>query len=150
MWEGTLHCEYVPGGESTVEVLTPDIISGGKAIVGEDLALSSEGDILNIAPLTGEDLSPATCLPQMMDALRAGGRLEENRETWGEMECIRPMMDQSGKEKKLITTVWLQLHDGKPLYGELSVEEEVIFTVEFTEFVFCDMIKSQEEPSSGK
>lgn len=60
------------------------------------------------------------------------------------------MMDQSGKEGKIISTIWLGLSNGEPLYGELTVEEEVIFTVEFTEFAFCDMIKSQEEPSSGK
>ena len=148
-WEGALRCDYVPGGDSTVEVLSPELIAGVKAIVGEDLSLSYEGEVLNIAPLTGEDLSPATCLPQLMDALRSGWLLEENRETWGETECVRLMMDQSGKDQKIISTLWQRLRAGSPVHGELAVEEEVIFTVEFTEFTFCDIIDA-EESSSGK
>ena len=150
LWEGELKCDYVPGGNSTVEVLSPELIAGVKAIVGEDLSLSYEGEVLNIAPLTEEDLSPASCLPQLMDALRSGWLLEENRETWNETACIRLMVDQSGKEGKIISTLWLSLADSEPVYAELAVEEEVIFTVEFTEFQFYDTIANYEEASSGK
>ena len=151
-WEGTLRCEYVPGGESTVEVLAPELIAGVKAIVsGEDYSLSYEGEILNISPLTQEGISPANCLPRLMDALREGWLLEENREPWEETECIRFAVDQSGSSgKKLVSTFWLRLEDAMPLRAELAVEEEVIFIVEFTEFAFCDMMDIQEEVSSGK
>ena len=150
LWEGTLRCDYVPGGDSTVEVLAPELIAGVKAIVGEEFALSYEGEVLNIAPLTSEDLSPAVCLPRLMDALRSGWLLEENRETWAETECIRLVVDQSGEEQKIVSTLWLRLWDAAPLRAEIAVEDEVILTAEFTEFSFCDMIESQEEPSSGK
>ena len=144
-WEGVLRCDYVPEGESTVEVLEPEIIAGVKAIVGEDFSLAYEDQILNIAPLTAEELTPADCLPRLMDALREGWLLEENRETWQETECIRFTVDQSGKEGKILTTFWLRTADAVPLRAEISVEEETIFTVEFTEFSFCDMINHQEE-----
>lgn len=151
-WEGTLRCDYVPSGESTVEVLSPELLTGVKAIVTEeDWSLSYEGETLNIAPLTEESLSPATCLPRLMNALRDGWLLEENRETWGEKECIRLMVDQSGTgERKIISTLWLALADGAPVHGEVAVDEEVIFTVEFTAFSFCDIMNVQEAATSGR
>ena len=151
-WEGTLRCDYVPGGGSTVEVLAPEMIAGVKAIVTADgLALSCDDQTLNIGTLTEEELSPAVCLPRLMDALRSGWLLEENRETWGEAECIRLMLDQTGSGGgKIVSTFWLRLSDGAPVYAELAVEEEVIFTVEFTAFEFCDTIDSQEAAASGK
>ena len=150
LWEGTLRCDYHAEGESTVEVMAPEIIAGVKAVVGEDLSLAYEGEILNVAPLSPEELTPADCLPRMMTALREGWLLEENRETWNGAECIRLMVDQSGQETKIFTTFWLRLPDGIPLRGETAVGEETIFTVEFTEFSFYDMIDHQEETSSGK
>ena len=32
-WTAELKCEYVPGGESTVEVLSPETIAGVKAVL---------------------------------------------------------------------------------------------------------------------
>lgn len=151
-WEGTLRCDYAAEGESTIEVLSPEIIAGVKAIVtAEGLALSCEDQTLNIGTLTEEELSPAVCLPRLMDALRSGWLLEENRETWGETECIRLTLDQTGSAGgKILSTLWLRLSDGAPVYAELAVEEEVIFTVEFTAFEFCDTIINQEAAASGK
>ena len=34
-WEAELRCEYVPGGESTVEVLSPETIAGVKAVLND-------------------------------------------------------------------------------------------------------------------
>ena len=96
-WEGELSCQYLPGGESTVEVLAPEEIAGVKALVREeDWSLSYEGEILNVLPVTEEELSSAVCLPRLMDALREGWLLEENREKWGERECLRLRLDQTG------------------------------------------------------
>ena len=151
-WEGKLRCDYVPDGESTVEVLEPEIIAGVKALVSpESFALSYEGQTLNIGALTEEEMSPADCLPRLMEALRKGWLLEENREVWNETECIRLMVDQSGSGGgKVISTLWLRLEDGAPVHGELAVDEEVIFAVEFTEFEFCGTIANQEVATSGK
>jgi len=145
LWEGLLKCDYVPGGDSVVEIVEPEILAGVKAIVGENFALSYEDEVLNIAPMTPEEITPADCLPRLMDALREGWLLEENTEVWQETECMRLTVDQSGKEGKILSTFWLRTADALPLRAEISVEDKTIFIVEFTEFAFCDMINHQEE-----
>lgn len=149
-WEGSLACQYLPGGESTVEVLAPEEIAGVKAIVREeDWSLAYEGEILNILPVTEEELSPAVCLPRLMDALREGWLLEEGRETWAEKDCLRLRLDQTGQgEGKIISTLWLDSSDGTPVYGEVALEETTLFTVEFTAFSFCDIMSDQEAAAS--
>ena len=150
-WEGSLACQYLPGGESTVEVLAPEEIAGVKAIVREeDWSLAYEGEILNILPVTEEELSGAVCLPRLMDALREGWLLEEGRETWAEKDCLRLRLDQTGQgEGKIISTLWLDSSDGTPVYGEVALEETTLFTVEFTAFSFCDIMSDQEAAASN-
>ena len=36
------------------------------------------------------------CLPELMDALREGWLLEESREDWGEVSCVRLTLDRTG------------------------------------------------------
>lgn len=149
-WEGSLACQYLPGGESTVEVLAPEEIAGVKAVVREeDWSLAYEGEILNTLPVTEEELSPAVCLPRLMDALREGWLLEEGRETWAEKDFLRFRLDQTGQgEGKIISTLWLDSSDGTPVYGEVALEETTLFTVEFTAFSFCDIMSDQEAAAS--
>lgn len=149
-WEGSLACQYLPGGESTVEVLAPEEIAGVKAIVREeDWCLAYEGEILNTLPVTEEELSGAVCLPRLMDALREGWLLEEGRETWAEKDCLRLRLDQTGQgEGKIISVLWLDVSDGTPVYGEVALEETTLFTVEFTAFSFCDIMNDQEAAAS--
>ena len=90
------------------------------------------------------------CLPQLMDALREGWLLEENRETWGESPCLRLTVDRSGiRDGKILSTLWLRLEDGTPLRGEIAVDGEIILTAEFTAFSFCDMMDDQGESGSA-
>ena len=85
-WEAQLSCEYLPDGESTVEVLSPETIAGVKAIFSDaDWRLEYEGDSLNAGALSQEEISPALCLPRLIHALREGWLLEENEEQWGEI-----------------------------------------------------------------
>ena len=149
-WEGSLACQYLPGGESTVEVLAPEEIAGVKAVVREeDWSLAYEGEILNTLPVTEEELSGAVCLPRLMDALREGWLLEEGRETWAEKDCLRLRLDQTGQgEGKIISVLWLDVSDGTPVYGEVALEETTLFTVEFTAFSFCDIMSDQEAAAS--
>ena len=149
-WEGSLACQYLPGGESTVEVLAPEEIAGVKAVVREeDWSLAYEGEILNTLPVTEEELSGAVCLPRLMDALRDGWLLEVGRETWAEKDCLRLRLDQTGQgEGKIISVLWLDVSDGTPVYGEVALEETTLFTVEFTAFSFCDIMSDQEAAAS--
>ena len=142
-WEALLRCEYVPGGESTVEVLAPESIAGVRAVFQDDgWLLRYEDAVLNAGSLSGEVISPAACLPRLMDALRDGWLLEQNEETWNDTPCLRLTVDQSVSSGKILSTVWLCREDGTPLRGEIAVDEEIILTAEFTNFVFYDMINN--------
>ena len=140
-----LKCDYVPGGESTVEVLSPENIAGVKAVLRDtDWYLEYDGKSLDAGTLSREEISPAACLPRLMNALRGGWLLEENQESWEEVPCLRITVDQSGSQNgKIISTVWLRLDDGTPLRGEIAVDGEIILTAEFTAFTFCDTIDDQ-------
>ena len=141
-WSGTLACTYVHGGESVVEVLAPAHIAGVRAAVRDTDWQLEYGEVcLDAGPLSREEVSPALCLPRLMNALRDGWLLEENEETWGEEPCLRLCVDQTGlRDGKIISTVWLRRSDGAPVRGEVSVDGEKILTAEFTRFAFCDTI----------
>ena len=141
-WTAELRCEYVPEGESTVEVLSPETIAGVKAVLRDtDWYLEYEGKSLDAGTLSREEISPAVCLPRLMNALRNGWLLEENKEAWGEVPCLRLTVDQSGTQNgKILSTVWLRQENGTPLRGEIAVDGEIILTAEFTAFTFYDTI----------
>ena len=141
-WQALLRCDYVPGGESTVEVLEPERIAGVRAVLREeDWSLEYEDLCLDAGTLSSEAVSPAACLPRLISALREGWLLEENEEDWQETPCLRLCLDQTGTEGgKLLSTVWLRQSDGTPLRGEIAVDGEIILTAEFTDFTFYDTI----------
>lgn len=146
-WEAVLRCEYVPGGESTVEVLSPETIAGVKAVLSDtDWRLEYAGDSLNAGTLGGEEeISPAACLPRLMSALRDGWLLEENQEDWNSVPCLRLTVDQSGvKDGKILSTLWLSQESGTPVRGEIAVDGEIILTADFTSFAFYDTIPEDE------
>ena len=136
--EYTLACAYVPAGKSTVEVLAPESLAGVKATVdGETLALTYEDTCLDAGTVSDQALSPAAVLPQLLDALREGWLLEESREKWGDTPCLRLTVDTTGSEGgKVLWTVWLEEETGLPVHGEVAVDDEIIFQVEFTDFAF--------------
>ena len=139
-WEAELRCEYVPGGESVVEVLSPEMIAGVRAVLSEpEWRLEYQGDSLNAGTLSDEEISPAACLPRLMSALRDGWLLEENEEEWDGVPCRRITVDQSGlQDGKILSTIWLRRDDGTPLRGEIAVDGETILTADFTSFEFYD------------
>lgn len=145
VWEAQLKCEYVPGGESSVEVLAPESIAGVRAVFDDtNWRLEYEDISLNAGTLSDEAISPAVCLPRLMYALREGWLLEQNEEKWNDVPCIRLTVDQSGSSGKIFSTLWLRQEDGLPLRGEISVDGENILTAEFTNFAFYGTIESQE------
>ena len=145
VWQAELRCEYVPDGEITVEVLSPETIAGVRAVLdGDTLTLEYEDLCLNAGTLSSQSVSPMDCLPRLMSALRDGWLLEENEETWNDVPCRRLMVDQSGTQNgKIVSTIWLRQEDGTPVRGEISVEGEIILTAEFTSFAFYDTIDEQ-------
>jgi len=146
-WESLLRCEYIPGGESTVEILEPETVAGVKArLTDTDWKIEYEDAVLDAGTLSAEHLSPAACLPRLMSALRDGWLLEENTEAWNEVPCLRMTVDQSGPQGgKILSTIWLNLADGTPLRGEITVDGEIILTAEFTSFTFYDKIEGEKD-----
>lgn len=144
-WEAELRCDYVPDGESTVEVLSPETIAGVKAVLSQpDWRLEYQGDSLNAGTLSEEEISPAACLPRLMSALRDGWLLEENREEWNGVPCLRLTVDQTGvRDGKILSTLWLRQEDATPLRGEIAVDGEIILTADFTSFSFYDTIAEE-------
>lgn len=146
-WRAEVRCEYVPDGETTVEVLSPETIAGVRAVVtGEDLKLEYEDLCLGAGTLSSQQVSPMACLPRLMSALRDGWLLEENREDWNEIPCVRLTVDQSGtQEGKILSTLWLNTADGTPVRGEIAVDDEIILTADFTGFSFYDTMEPVEQ-----
>ncbi len=144
-WTAQLRCDYMPEGESTVEVLAPDTIAGVKAVLEDgSYALEYEDLALNAGYVSGQQISPMTLLPRLMGALRDGWLLEENEELWEETPCLRLTVDQSGlQDGKIVSTLWLRQEDGTPVRGEVAVDGEIILTAEFTSFAFYDTIEKQ-------
>ena len=138
LWRGVFRCSYVPDGESIVEALEPESIAGVCAVLdGEKQSLRFAGKNLNAGAVSAEAISPAACLPRMMDALRGGWLLEENQEEWNGVPCWRLALDQSGEQVEKVEFVfWLRQEDGTPMRGEISVEGETVLTAEFTTFIF--------------
>jgi len=138
----SVRCDCVPTGESTVEILAPESIAGVKAIVdGRTLKVEYAGACLNMGTLSSEKLSPAACLPQLIAALREGWLLEENREELGGVSCRRLCLDQTGENGgKVVSAVWLNEEKGTPVFGEISVEDEIILQARFTGFQFGDIL----------
>ena len=130
-WSATLHGTYVPGGESTVEVLEPLELAGVRAVIREEGWTLEYGDLcLDAGTLTEEAVSPATALARIVYALREGWLLEQNDESREGVPCTRLALDQTGaSDTDIVTTVWLRQADG-----------ETILTVRFTKFGFCDTI----------
>lgn len=138
----TLRCDYVPEGESTVEVLSPETAAGIKALVdGESMSLAYGDLVLGAGTAGSEALSPAVCLPRLMSALRNGWLLEENGEELDGVPCLRLSLDETGENGgKIVSTLWLRQEEHTPLRGEIAVDGEIILQARFTEFTFGDII----------
>lgn len=138
----TLSCTYVPEGECTVEVLAPEASAGIRArISGKDLTLEYEDTCLPAGTLSSEEVSPASSLVRLMDALREGWLLEQNQEKIDDVPCLRLSLDQTGDQGgKIVSTLWLREEDGLPERGEIQVDGEIILQVRFTKFTFDDIL----------
>ena len=58
VWEATLRCDYVPEGETTVEVLAPESIEGVKAVLsGGEAELVYQDQCLDAGAVSSERIS---------------------------------------------------------------------------------------------
>ena len=144
LWEAALRCDYVPEGETTVEVLAPETIAGVRAVLSDgEAALEYEDQCLNAGTLSSRGAQPHG-LPAPADG-RPAGRLAAGGEPGGlagDVPCVRLTVDQTGGGGgKILSTLWLREEDGVPLRGEIAVDGEIILTADFTSFSFYDTIQ---------
>ena len=145
-----LRCEYLPDGESTVEILTPDTAAGVRAVIdGEKMSVVYEDLCLPAGTLGDANISPAAALPWLMDALRDGWLLEESGERMGEIPCVRLCLDKSDRERQAEATLWLRQEDSVPVRGEINLNGEIILTAEFTAFRFYDTMEQPAGENNG-
>ncbi len=131
----TLHCVMKEEGVSEVEVLAPEHLAGIRAVFdGEKQSLIFEDLCLDAGGVSREKISPAAVLPMLVDALGKGYVFETREESRGGVDCCYAGLDTTGGEGKILYGVWLDGETLAPLYAEISVENKIIFTVEFTEF----------------
>lgn len=146
-----LRCEYIPEGTCVVEVLAPETIAGIRAIVnGGDLSVAYEDLCLPAGTLSTERISPAACLPWLMDAIRDGWLLEESTESLEGVPYVRLCLDETDDGAAMEAVVWLRKADWIPIRGEIAVNGEIILTAEFTKFQFYDTIDADTGESSGE
>ena len=137
----TLRCEYVPEGQCTVEILAPETVAGIRAVIDSgEMTVQYEDLCLPAGTLSREQISPAACLPWLMDALRDGWLLEEGNEELGGEECVRVCVDETDDGASMEAALWLRKDDWSPLRGEIVVDGEIIVVAEFTNFQFYDTI----------
>lgn len=139
-WDGevedyTLRCSWNADGVSTVEVLEPVLLQGVQAEFDrEKLTLTYDGVSLPAGTLSEEELSPAQCLPMLMDAICDGYILEKGAEEIDGQMCARLLFDVTGGQgNKIHDTIWFGA-DHVPIRAEVEVDGAVIFMVEFTAF----------------
>jgi hypothetical protein len=136
-----LSCEWKNGGESSVTVEAPDELAGITArFDGEDMSLVFDGAALAAGKIGSGELSPASCLPRLADAVCGGYMLEKSREKRNGEETLRIVFDTTGKNgEKVDCTVWFR-DDATPVAAEISEGGSMIFKGEFTAFEFGDTI----------
>ena len=144
-WEATLQCDYVPEGETTVEVLAPETIAGVKAVLSDgEVELVYEDQCLNAGNLSSQEVSPMACLPQLMSA---AGRVAAGGERGGLAGDVLLPSD-GGPDRRAEWEdplhLWLRQEDGTPLRGEIAVDGEIILTADLRAFSFYDTIENQE------
>ena len=125
-------------GEETVLTLTePEWAAGLTArIAGEEGTLEYDGLILETGLLDGEDLSPMSALPQLLEAARSGYMaecaLEEGEQkTLLRVRCADP--DQPPGEGTE-TTLWFDADTHALAVGEISVDGLRVIRCTISEF----------------
>ena len=125
-------------GEETVLTLTePEWAAGLTArITGEEGKLEYDSLILETGPLDGEDLSPMSALPQLLEAARsgymAGCSLEEGEQrTLLQVRYADP--DQAPGEGRE-TTLWFDPDTHALVEGEISVDGLRVIRCTISEF----------------
>ena len=127
------------GDETRVTVREPEALSGVSAVVsGDALSLEFDGMALDAGSMD-ERISAVNASDIVLRAAASGYVTERNRERYEDTDALRLCFETEQGGERLYVTAWFDAEDA-PLYAELERGGEVLAYLEFTDFVFHDII----------
>lgn len=130
------------GDETRVTVLEPETLAGVGAVVsGDALSLAYDGMVLD-AGSADERVSAVNAADILLRAAASGYVTERNTERYEDTDALRLCFETEQGGETLRVTAWFDAAD-RPLYAELERGGEVLAYLEFTDFVFHDIIPAE-------
>ena len=130
------------GDETRVTVLEPEALAGVSAVVsGDALSLAYDGMVLD-AGSADERISAVNAADILLRAAASGYVTERNTERYEDTDALRLCFETEQGGETLRVTAWFDAAD-RPLYAELERGGEVLAYLEFTDFVFHDIIPAE-------
>lgn len=130
------------GDETRVTVLEPETLAGVGAVVsGDALSLAYDGMVLD-AGSADERVSAVNAADILLRAAASGYVTERNTERYKDTDALRLCFETEQGGETLRVTAWFDAAD-RPLYAELERGGEVLAYLEFTDFVFHDIIPAE-------
>ena len=130
------------GDETRLTVLEPEEIAGIVAVIsGDALSLDFEGTVL-AAGSAGTDLSAVNGADVVMRAAASGYITEQNYERYEGTDALRLCFETELNGETLYVTAYFDSED-RPLYAEIERQGDVLQYLEFTDFVFGDIVDAE-------
>lgn len=130
------------GDKTRVTVLEPEALAGVSAVVsGDTLSLEFDGMALDAGSMD-ERISAVNAADVVLRAAASGYVTERNRERYEDTDALRLCFETEQGGERLYVTAWFDADDA-PLYAEIERDGEVLAYLEFTDFVFHDIITDE-------
>ena len=130
-WEATLRCDYVPEGETTVEVLAPETIAGITAHVKDSAAdVSFDDTQLGLGSLANGRLAPLAA-PYVLGQSWAGAYIDS---TGTEDGLLRATYRLGYDKQELVVDTWFTEEPFTPQYAEISADGRMVLSIRISNF----------------
>ena len=128
--------------ETRIQVLAPGELAGVGATVEDDgaLHLTFDGIVLD-AGSAMPGVSALNAADIFLRAAAHGYITERNTEQFGETDALRLCLETEQDGEKLLVTAYFEETD-RPLYAEIECGGEILAYLEFTDFIFNDILTS--------
>ena len=127
------------GTETRVTAVEPEELAGVCVVVAEDRRAIVCGDLLLDAGSVGDGLSAANAADVVLYAAAEGWITEQNDERFGDTDALRLCFETEQGGEPLSVAAWFDASDA-PLYAEIERGGKILLYLEFTEFVFRDIV----------
>lgn len=126
-------------GKSRMTVLEPEELAGISAVVsGDALSLAYDGAVLSAGAAPG--LSAVNAADVALRAAATGYVTERSRERYDDTDALRLCCETELNGEILYVTMYFD-DVGAPLYAEIEHDGEILQYLEFTDFVFGDIVE---------